>query len=81
MGYNQKIIHVELNEPYQGKKHWYFGSISAVFQELPTEVVGVTLESLWSHWNNDEYRNKLCTIIKSSVTRKKTDRGRYGRTK
>ena len=34
------VIHVELNEPYQGKKNWYFGSVAAIYEEIPKEVIG-----------------------------------------
>lgn len=32
-----KVIHVELREPYNGKRHFYFGSIAAIFDELSEE--------------------------------------------
>ena len=42
-----KVVHVELNEPYQGKKDYYFGSLAAIFDTLPKEVVGCGLKWLW----------------------------------
>ena len=35
-----KVIHVELREPYNGKRHFYFGSIAAIFDELSEEQIG-----------------------------------------
>ena len=36
-----KVIHVELREPYNGKRHFYFGSIAAIFDELSEEQIGI----------------------------------------
>ena len=41
MKQQRKVIHVELKEPYKGKRHYYFGSITAIYELLPTEVVGM----------------------------------------
>lgn len=76
---NNKVIHVELIDPYKGQKHWYFGSISAIYQEIPEEVIGLKLESLWTHLRGSEYVGKKCTIRKGVLHRLKTNRGRYGR--
>lgn len=43
-----KVIHVELREPYNGKRHFYFGSIAAIFDELSEEQIGIKKESLWN---------------------------------
>lgn len=39
-----KVIHVELREPYNGKRHFYFGSIAAIFDELSEEQIGIKKE-------------------------------------
>ena len=44
----QKVIHVELKEPHKGKRHYYFGSKAAIYDELPEEVIGIKKESLWN---------------------------------
>ena len=31
----RKVVHVELREPYLGKCHYYFGSVSAIYDVLP----------------------------------------------
>ena len=59
------VIHVELNEPYQGKRNWYFGSVAAIYQELPKEVVGA---------GKDEHRTRKATIRRSKVITKQQKR-------
>lgn len=78
MEYNQKVIHVELKEPYQGKKHWYFGSMAAIYQELPLEVIGVQLTTLWTHLRESDYVGRKCTIRKGVLNRHRSSRGRKG---
>jgi hypothetical protein len=66
-----KVIHVELKEPYQGKKHWYFGSKAAIYDTLPLNIVGIGLDSLWQRdLDENEYTNKLCTIRMGVLIRK-----------
>ena len=65
------VIHVELNEPYQGKKNWYFGSIAAIYQELPKDVVGAGKEWLWQCLSKkSEHRTRKATIRRSKVITK-----------
>ena len=40
-----KVIHVELKEPFNGKRHYYFGSKKAIYETLPREVVGISYQS------------------------------------
>lgn len=65
-----KVIHVELLTPYLGQQHYYFGSLAAIYEVLPAGVVGIKLESLWSHMNNDEYRGRKAIIRKGAIIRK-----------
>lgn len=72
-----KVIHIELREPYNGEKHYYFGSKVAVYDSLPEDVVGIKLESLWNvNLEAGEYSNKLCTIRAGVLRRKETNRGK-----
>ncbi len=66
-----KVIHVELKEQYNGKKHYYFGSKAAIYDTLPIQVVGIKLESLWAiNLEQSEYNNKLCIIRYGILQRK-----------
>nr|DAW03039.1 MAG TPA: hypothetical protein [Caudoviricetes sp.] len=72
----RKVIHVELKVPYQGKRHWYFGSLAAIYHILPTDVIGVKLTSLWAHFKEDDYIGRKCIIRKGVLNRTRTNRGR-----
>ena len=48
-----KVIHVHL---IFEKKNYYFGSISAIFDTLTEEEIGITKNSLFARWND---RRKL----------------------
>lgn len=59
-----------------GKRHFYFGSIAAIFDELSEEQIGIKKESLWNvDLSRVEYQNKYCTIRMGVLIRKKTFRG------
>lgn len=71
-----KVIHVELNKPYKGKKNYYFGSMAAIYEILPEEVVGIKLISLWNvDLKSYEYSNSLCKMRMGEFIRKTTERG------
>lgn len=65
------VIHVELKEPYQGKKNWYFGSIAAIYEQLPKEVIGAGKEWLWQCLRGkEEYETKKAVVRRSKVITK-----------
>lgn len=73
----EKIIHVELKKPYKGKKNYYFGSMSAIYEEIPENIIGIKLISLWNvDLKASEYSNNFCTIRMDVLKRKPTERGR-----
>jgi len=70
-----KVVHVELNEPYQGKKDYYFGSLAAIFDTLPKDVVGCGLKWLWQTFQGkDEYKTRKATIRRAEMERKQQKR-------
>ena len=71
----RKVIHVELKEPYKGKNHYYFGSITAIYELLPTEVVGVSKESLWNVLKNGEHKGRKAIIRYGTLHTKRSNRG------
>lgn len=78
MKQQRKVIHVELNEPYKNKHHWYFGSITAIYDILPVDVVGIAHTSLWNVLaKNGEYKTKTATIRLGVLRSKKTNRGNH----
>lgn len=71
-----KVVHVELKEPYRDKRHYYYGSKAAIYDELPEEVIGIKKESLWNvDLEKTDYENRLCIIRSGVLRRKATYRG------
>ena len=65
----QKVIHVELKEPHKGKRHYYFGSKAAIYEDLSEDLIGIKKESLWNvDLEKADYENRLC-IIRSGALR------------
>lgn len=66
---SKHVYRVTLLEPYDGKTDFYFSTISAIFEILSFELLGVRKESLWSNHNfrYGAYQNKFCTIRKEPV--------------
>lgn len=59
---NQKVIHIILNEPYNGQSVFYFGSVAAVYEHLPGEVLGVQYRTLCNALNASPiYRGRKFT--------------------
>lgn len=61
---NRKILHVELREPKDGQRHFYFGSKAAIYQRFSAEDVGITYYTLKNYRVTKEqpYINKKCII-------------------
>lgn len=66
------VYHVKLGDD----ENYYFGSISAIFDKFTSETLGVSKSRLWSFGITYErpYRNKVCTIYKGEIHRKKGNR-------
>jgi len=80
MNNQRKVIHVELTEPYNGERHYYFGSVAAIYETLPREVVGIEKASLWNAMRSGEYRGRKSTIRSGRLSAKGTNRGKKGGT-
>lgn len=75
----RKVIHVELKEPYNGRRNYYFGSAKAIYNTLPTEIVGIGLGSLWNWFSkSNTYTGSLATIRKRDLITTPTNRGKKG---
>jgi len=66
------IYHVRFGDD----QHTYFGSIAAIFDTFTPERLGVSKFRLWSFGITPEhpYRNKICTIYRGEIERKKGNR-------
>lgn len=76
MKQQRKVIHVELHEPYKGKRHYYFGSITAIYDVLPVDVVGLSKETLWKNsLKNGEHIGRKATVRYGTLHTKQSNRG------
>lgn len=66
------IIHVE----FATGVHLYFGSIAAIYETFDASVLGVSKQRLYGFGITPEkpYRNKICTIRRGGIARKKGNR-------
>lgn len=73
----KKVIHVELIDAPPGyRKHYYFGSVAAIYETLPKEIVGISKEALWNVLNNGEHHSRKAIIRHGVLMTKKTNRGK-----
>ena len=75
MKQQRKVIHVELKEPYKGKHHYYFGSVTAIYELLPIDVVGISKETLWNVLKNCEHIGRKAIIRPGTLHTKQSNRG------
>lgn len=68
------IIHVELFEPKDGRTHFYFGCLLAVFDFFTAEEVGVTRSKIQKTAMPPVYETSKCIIRKSKLISKKNKR-------
>lgn len=56
----------------------FFGSIASIFETFTPEQIGVSKSRLWSYGITPErpYKNKICTISKGVIVRKKGNRAK-----
>ena len=61
------IYHVEF-----GGEHFYFGSITAIFDVFTPNQLGINKTSLWNYkvTESTPYRNNKCTIRRGIIHRK-----------
>lgn len=80
MKQQRKVIHVELKQPYNGRRNYYFGSVAAIYDTLPTEIVGIGAGGLWNVFStgSTKYVGGLATIREGRLLSKSTNRGKKG---
>lgn len=70
-------ILVELQQPYNGRRKWLFGSKRAIFRLLPPAIVGISYNTLLCKHNLQEpYTNNKCTITRLELSRTATNRAK-----
>lgn len=58
------MYHVSFNEPVNGKKDYYFSSLSAIYTKLSPEEIGCKVTRLWNLQltADNPYVGKKCKI-------------------
>lgn len=66
------LYHVQFGD----NDNHYFGSIAAIFEQFTPERLSVSKSRLWSYGITPErpYKNKICTIYRGEIHRKKGNR-------
>lgn len=79
MAKQEYIYRVSFNEPpydYCGEKcDFFFGSLSAIYEQFDHNDIGCKVETLWRHkiTPDNPYRGRKCTITQEPVIRKKQE--------
>ena len=70
----RKVFHVELKRTH---KHFYYGSLAAIFDDFKPEEIGVTVETLYySHdFEFGPYQNEIVIIRFGYLKTKEGGRG------
>lgn len=73
----RKVVHVELLDPPAGyDKHYYFGSIAAIYETIPREVLRIAPKTLWNNLvEGSKYVGGNAIVRQGRLLRKKTNRG------
>ena len=64
----RQVIHLYIEET---DKHYYFGSLQAMFESFSPEQLGVAIQTLYNTWNDIPYINDKVTIRKGRLIQKK----------
>lgn len=68
-----KIYHLQFKEPVNNQTDYYFGSLSAIYEEFAPENIGCKVERLCNIGvaKGVVYDNKLCSIKLGELKRKR----------
>lgn len=66
---NEQVVHVCLGDD----RHYYFGSVAAIFDRFTPDELGVSLTTLWNYGLAPDrpYKNNRCAIYRGNIDRKK----------
>lgn len=70
----EQVIHVCLGDD----RHYYFGSVAAIFDTFTPDELGVSLPTLWNYGLAPDrpYKNNRCAIYRGNINRKKQNETR-----
>jgi predicted HD phosphohydrolase len=64
----RQVIHLHL---LTEDEHYYFGSISAMYEQFDRFKLGVATQTLYNQWKDEPYRNDKVVIRKGRLIQKK----------
>ena len=66
---HESVVHVCLGDD----RHYYFGSVAAIFDTFTPDDLGVSMTTLWNYGLAPDrpYKNNRCTIYRGNIKRKK----------
>ncbi len=64
----RQVIHLHL---LTEDNHYYFGSISAMFEHFNRDQLGVAIQTLYNQWKDVPYQNEKVVIRKGRLIQKK----------
>lgn len=74
---SKKVVHVHLiDQEFNGKTDFYFGSIAAIYDTLPEYIIGMKKNSLMQYlWHrNGKYESNRVQVTVDEIHRKKNSR-------
>lgn len=67
---SSKVVHVHFKAPYEGMTDLYFGSLKAIYSQVPEDIIGIKYKSLTNAIRGkDYYENKSCKILIGELQR------------
>lgn len=65
----EQVVHVCMGDD----RHYYFGSVAAIFDTFTPDELGVSLPTLWNYGLAPDrpYKNEKCSIYRDNIHRKK----------
>lgn len=74
---SSKVVHIHFKEPFIGMTDLYFGSLKAIYDQVPEDIVGIKYKSLTNAIRGKEYyENKSCVIRIGELMRKSNIRSK-----
>lgn len=60
---SSKVVHVHFKKPHEGMTDLYFGSLKAIYLQVPDDIIRIKYKSLTNAIRGkDCYENKRCII-------------------
>ena len=68
---NKKLFHIEFKNSVENEKHFYYGDLTILFKNRPSEKVGISKHTLDRKEFQFPFDNEICTIRKNKLVTSK----------